>query len=71
MIKRHLVRGYNEKVYYAESTGSCSRIQQLSFHKSNPGEIANKEIISIAGSRLAAFEADGESTQNDIEEGVP
>ena len=45
MIRRHLVRGYNEKVFYAETASSAVKIQELEFHKSNPNEITKKEIF--------------------------
>ena len=44
MVRRHLVRGYNEKVFYAESSGNAEKIQQLEFHPSKADEITKKEI---------------------------
>lgn len=33
MIRRHLVRGYNDKVFFAETSGSnTEKIYQLEFH---------------------------------------
>ena len=32
MVKRHLVRGYQEQVYYAESSGSAEKIYKLEMH---------------------------------------
>lgn len=34
MLRRHLVRGYNEKVYFAESSGNTEKIYELEFHNS-------------------------------------
>ena len=68
MIRRHLVRGYNEKVFFAESVGNAEKIHELEFHKANPNEIVKKEIFQLAGSKLVAFEADGEQTQNDTDD---
>ena len=45
MVRRHLIRGYNEKVYYAETVGNAVKIQELEFHKSHPNEITKKEIF--------------------------
>ena len=70
MLRRHLVRGYNEKVFYAESSGNAEKIFQIEFHGSKANEITKKEIFQLAGSWLVAFEADGECIENDIEEGV-
>ena len=44
MVRRHLVRGYNEKVFFAESSGNAEKIKLLEFHPSKPDEIINKEI---------------------------
>ena len=44
MVRRHLVRGYNEKVYFAETSGNAEKIQQLEFHASKSNEIMKKEI---------------------------
>ena len=67
MIRRHLVRGYSEKIFYAESSGNAEKIMQLEFHKSKPNEITKKEIFQLAGSWIVAFELDGENIQNDID----
>ena len=45
MIRRHLVRGYNEKVFFAESVGNADKLHELEFHKANPNEIVKKEIF--------------------------
>lgn len=39
MIRRHLIRGYNEKIFYAESQGNVDKIQKLEFHASKPDKI--------------------------------
>lgn len=70
MLRRHLVRGYNEKVFFAESSGNSEKIFQVEFHGSKGNEITKKEIFQLAGSWLVAFEFDGECIEDDIEEGV-
>ena len=32
MLRRHIVRGYNEKIFFAETQGQAEKICQLSFH---------------------------------------
>lgn len=44
MVRRHLVRGYNEKIFYAETQGNAEKVYQLEFHTSKPNEINKKEI---------------------------
>lgn len=44
MIRRHLVRGYNEKIFFAESSGNVDKIFQVEFHPSKPNEITKHEI---------------------------
>ena len=70
MVRRHMVRGYNEQVYFAESFGNAEKIFQVEFHPHLKNEIVKKEIFQLAGSWLVAFEADGENIQNDVEEVV-
>ena len=67
MVRRHVVRGYNEKVYFAETSGNAEKIHQLDFHTSKPNEITKKEIYQLAGAKLVAFEADPDHIANDIE----
>lgn len=71
MVRRHMVRGYNEQVYFAESSGNAEKIFQIEFHPHFKNEITKKEIFQLAGSWLVAFEADGENIQNDVDEVVP
>ena len=71
MLRRHLVRGYNEKVFFAESSGNAEKIYQVEFHNSKLGELTKKEIYQLAGSWLVAFEADSECIENDLEEETP
>ena len=71
MLRRHLVRGYNELIFFAESSGNAEKIYQIEFHSQKTNEITKKEIFQLAGSWLVAIEADGENIQNDTEEDVP
>ena len=70
MLRRHIVRGYNEKIFYAESSGNAEKIQQIEFHGSKANQITKKEIWQLAGSWLVALEADTECIENDMEDGV-
>ena len=60
MIRRHLVRGYNEKIFFAETSGGVDKIFQIEFHPTKSHEITRKEIYQLAGGQLVAFESDGE-----------
>lgn len=44
MVRRHLVRGYNEKIYFAETSGNVDKIFQMEFHSTKNNEIVKKEI---------------------------
>ena len=44
MVRRHMVRGYDEKVYYCESHGSAEKIFQLGFHSSRENMYRKDEI---------------------------
>ena len=70
MVRRHLVRGYNEKIFFAESSGNYEKIYQIEPHISKANEITKREIWQLAGSWLVALESDGQCIQNDMEDGV-
>jgi hypothetical protein len=61
MIRRHLIRGYNERVFLAETSGNAEKIQMLTMHPSKPEKVNKKEIYQLAGSSIAAFEYDCEN----------
>lgn len=68
MLRRHLVRGYNEKVFFAETQGAAERIYQIGFHQFTANELVKKDIFSLAGSWIVAFEPDTEFIENDLKE---
>ena len=70
MIRRHMVRGFNEKVFYAETMGTAEKVQMLEFHKTIPNELVKKEIYSFSGSWIVAIEPDSNNIANDAEEEV-
>lgn len=71
MLRRHMIRGYNEKIFFAESSGNAEKIYQIEFHPHLSNEIVKKEIFQLAGSWLVAIEPDAENIQNDMEDNVP
>ena len=65
MVKRHLVRGYNEQVYFAETSGNAEKIYKLELHTSKVGEVTKKQIYQLPGSWIVAFENDNMNVQDD------
>ena len=45
MLRRHMVRGYNELIFYAESSGNNEKIYQIEFHGVKTNEIIKKKIF--------------------------
>lgn len=70
MLRRHLIRGYNETVFFAESSGNAERIVKLELHPSKLENVRRNEIWQLAGSWIVAFEPDCENIQNDREADV-
>ena len=66
MIRRHMVRGFNEKIYYAETIGNAEKIYEIEFHRTHRDEISKDEIFQLVGTKVVAFEVDCESTQDDM-----
>ena len=69
MVRRHLVRGYNDQIYYGETSGNAEKIFKIELHASKVGEVTKKEIYQLAGSWIVAFETDCENIQNDGDDG--
>ena len=67
MIKRDLLRGYNEKVFYAESRDGAEAIYRLKLSANLDEEVEKKEIHAMSGSRIVALEIDCENIQDDSE----
>ena len=44
MVRRHLVRGYNDQIYYGETSGNAEKIYKLTLHPSKIGEVKRDEI---------------------------
>ena len=65
MVKRHLVRGYCEQVYYAETAGNAQKVFKLEQHSTKAGEITTKEVYQLPGSSIVAFETDSQNIQDD------
>ena len=55
MIKRDLLRGYNEKVFYAESSENAEKIFKLEMHTRDRDTAVTKEIFALPSASLAAF----------------
>ena len=68
MVKRHLIRGYQDQVYFSETSGNGEKIFKLELHAGKIGEVTKKEIYQLAGSWITAFEIDTENIQDDTEE---
>ena len=45
MLRNHLIRGYNEKIFYAESFGSSERVSEIEFHAAEKNQIKLEEIF--------------------------
>ena len=44
MVKKNLVRGYNDELYFAEVTGVLTKIFKLEMCKDRGGEVVRREI---------------------------
>jgi hypothetical protein len=53
-----MVRGYNDKIFFAESIGSSEKITQISMHTGRINEMVKNEVFQLTGSWIAAFEND-------------
>ena len=45
MVRRHIIRGYNEKIFFAETHGNAEKIFEIYFHATQKNEVLTKEIF--------------------------
>ena len=69
MVRRHPVRGYQDQVYFVETSGNSQKVYKLELHANKVGEVTKKEVYQLAGNRIAAFETDCENIQDDTKDG--
>ena len=65
MIRRHLVRGYNDQIFFAESGGASDKIFKLEMHPEVPGSVVKQEVFSLSDNWIVAIEVDYDNIQND------
>ena len=70
MVRRHMVRGFNEQVFYFESQDSADKIIQIKIDPESKDQFKIKEVWQLPGSRVVAFELDAENIQNDLKDEV-
>ena len=49
MLRRHLIRGYSDRVFYAETSGNAEKIFELGLHGSKPETVVKREILPTFG----------------------
>ena len=64
MLKREMVRGQGEKIFYCEVEGSQHSISEIC-NGSSRRVINKREIYQVPGARIVAFEADTENVAAD------
>lgn len=65
MIKQKLVRGFNDKIFFAQSTGQEDKVYMLEFHPNKPRHLMRQPIFSLTGSKLVLLTTDFSNCQND------
>ena len=68
MLRNQMIRGYNEKIFYALRIGNSERVMQIEFHASEKNEVIQKDIFSLTGREIVAIEVDGENIQDDYDD---
>ena len=49
MVKRHLIRGYADQIFFAETIGGSDRIMKLELHE-NSDKVKKKEVYRLTNS---------------------
>ena len=45
-----MVRGFHDRIYYAETCGTSQKIQQVELHSTLRDRLIKKDIFTLAGS---------------------
>ena len=61
MVRRFLTRGYNDHVFYAESTGTSDKLIKIEMDPEDPGSVIKHEVFSLTSSQIVAFDIDCEN----------
>ena len=67
MVRRHLVRGYKDRIYFAMISESTEKVFELSL-SSAPEELTNREVYQHVGGKIVALEPDCENIMDDTNE---
>ena len=65
LVRRYLVRGFQDRVFFAESKEGAEVIYRLKMSANLDEEVEKKEIYALSGCRIVAFEIDCENIQDD------
>ena len=65
MIRQHMLRGFNEKIFYAATQGVNDKIMMISFDPSKKETLNLTEVFQLTGGRLIQFENDNDHIQDD------
>lgn len=65
MVRRFLARGYNDHIFYAESSATTDKLIKIEMNQEEPGSVNKQEVFSLTSSQIVAFDIDCENFQND------
>ena len=61
MVRRFLARGYNDHIFYAETTGTADKLIKIEMDQDEPGTLVKQEVFSLSNSRIVAYDIDCEN----------
>ena len=65
MAKFHLIRGYRDTIFYAETNNKFTELRALKMSKTNIRECVSKDVFQFSQGEIVAIEADCELIQDD------
>ena len=63
MVNRHMIRGYNDQIYFTRQIGTSDKIVRIEIDAK--GRVSTQEMFSLNNSMIMAFETDCENVQDD------
>ena len=71
MVRRDMVRGYNDQIFFAESSGASDKILKVEMHPDLAGTVVRQEMFHLSSkSWIVAVELDCENIQTDAADTV-
>ena len=61
MIKRKMIRGFNDKIFYITKDGGSVVVNEIKHHPNMIGQVIEDQVFNLTDRTAVAFEVDSEN----------